>query len=422
LDLRTVVLWNGIFFVSVSALLWVLYASVKPRQPALLYWAAGYSAVVLGAAAFNLRGSIPVLLSIVASNVLLASLFPLIRMGIKALRGERPSARLLLSIAVFLTIIQTWFTVVQDNTAVRTLVFSATAAAAAFFIAYEVLTGGKETAGPRRVVAGIFAGFGLLYAVRIVLILTNSIPQDIMQAASWDAFIQTLITILLSMLALPLASLIVFRLNDQLNASLKERELLLREMTHRIKNDLTLVDSLISLHQSTETDERSFASLEAFRARVRSIAAAHDLFSRHRESIGTIDLRDYFTAVSAGLQIPPRIALDRAFDSAEVPFKTALYLGLLLNELATNALKYAFPDSRPGTLRLSFKVGRTTGTLKVADDGVGTEWPPANRSGIGSMIIDSMVESVRGRLSFANAGGSVFRIDLPLDAGKSKSA
>ena len=87
-----------------------------------------------------------------------------------------------------------------------------------------------------------------------------------------------------------------------------------------------------------------------------------------------------------------------------------------------NAVKYAFPDERSGTIRLSFKANGDRGTLEVSDNGIGTTWPASKTSGLGSIIIESMVHSVKGTLDFQNEGGSRFRIFVPLSPERIKRA
>jgi two-component sensor histidine kinase len=403
------------FFIFLTLLLWVLYFSIKPTQIALRCWAAAYTSVVLGAAFIALRGYIPIFVSVVFGNLFLTLPFPLLRQGVRTLRGKSFRPGFPLTVLALNLCWQTWFLVVHDVIFIRTLFFSAMLVFLAAALAAEVLSpDGTETTGIRRLVAALAVTFALLYSLRIILIATNGMPRDMMLAAYWESMIQALAAMTLGAIALPLIFLIVAKLNGELASTLKEREMLLREMAHRIKNDLTLVDSLISLRQGAEEDERHVNALEGLRERIRSIAAAHDLFSRHGGDVGNIDLRDYFNVIANGLPSSPRIKLEREFQDVEAPFKTALYLGLLLNELATNAVKYAFPDGREGTIRLVFSTAETIGRLEVRDDGVGTVWPPENAGGLGASIIDSMVKSLRGKLRYDRSGGSTFTVEVPL--------
>lgn len=422
MDLRTVIVWNAIFFTTMALLLWILYFTLKPRQAALRCWASAYTSIVLGSVFIALRGTIPVFWSIVFGNLFLVMPLIVIRQGIRTLRGKRPQLKTIAAVAILYLVWQTWFTLAVNSLVMRALFFSSMQALlAAALIAEALSPDGTETPGIKLVISGLGAAFGLTYVFRVALIVVNGLPSDILRVGSWDSFIHTAAAMILGSLALPLVFLIVSRLNGELSTALDERELLLREMTHRIKNDLTLVDSLISLQQGTETDERHARTLDGLRERIRSIASAHDLFSRHGGDMGKIDVDSYFDAIADGLPASPNILIRRDFADAEVPFKTALYLGLLLNELATNAIKYAFPDGKTGTLRLSFKMEGSNGRLEVQDDGAGMIWPPADGVGLGASIVESMVQSLKGTLRFENDGGSYFSIAVPMQAAKAKS-
>lgn len=100
----------------------------------------------------------------------------------------------------------------------------------------------------------------------------------------------------------------------------------------------------------------------------------------------------------------------------ELPLSTAQSLGIALNELATNALKYAFVGRAQGRLRLSFSVQAGRGRLGVADDGIGGAWPPA-KPGLGSQILEELARSLRGRLEVDTSSGSTFVLDFPLPEG-----
>ena len=405
-----------------ALLLWILYFALKPRHSALRSWASAYTSIVVGSVFIALRGTIPAFWSIVFGNLFLVMPLLVIRQGIRTLRGKRPQLKAFVFVAALYLIWQTWFTMAVTSLTMRALFFSAIQALMAAALIEETLSkDSSETTGIKMVISGLGAAFGLTYVLRIVLIFIYGLPTDILRVGSWDSFIHTAAAMILGSLALPLVFLIVSRLNGDLSAALREREFLLREMTHRIKNDLTLVDSLISLQQGSEADERHARTLDGLHDRIRSIAAAHDLFSRHGGDIGKIDIAAYLDVIANGLQHPANIRIIRAFADVEIPFRPALYLGLLLNELATNAIKYAFPNGREGTLRLAFTTSGAALRLEVQDDGVGTEWPPKSGPGLGASIVDSMVQSLKGTLTFEKSGGSRFAVEAPMPPVKVKS-
>jgi two-component sensor histidine kinase len=144
------------------------------------------------------------------------------------------------------------------------------------------------------------------------------------------------------------------------------------------------------------------------------MARAHERLSLSKE-LGSVRLDEYLEAVAEGLPSRPGVLVQRDFAAAEVPFSLASPLGLVMNELATNALKYAFPEGRVGKISLALRVERKGDEKKLrlegADDGVGTSWPP-KKPGLGFVIVESFAKQLDGRLDYSSAGGSSFSLSL----------
>ena len=213
-------------------------------------------------------------------------------------------------------------------------------------------------------------------------------------------------------LALSLLFLHSSRLMLELAGAADDKELLFREMAHRTKNDLALVDSFIALEQGLSDSEAEAARFDALRERIRCLAEAHSLLSKSDVS-GRVGIDLYLDAIAKDLARRDGIRLELDFDKFETDFPLAVNLGLIMNELATNSLKHAFPDGRPGTLRLGLAHKGQRATLAVSDDGIGTSWPPA-KEGLGVAIVKALVAKIEGSLEFADEGGSAWRIDFPL--------
>ena len=155
----------------------------------------------------------------------------------------------------------------------------------------------------------------------------------------------------------------------------KRRELLLREIHHRIKNNLTVVSSLFYLQADTAKDEQSARSFVETQRRVRSMALVHEMLYQSIE-VSAIDFGEYaqvlatelFAAVRPGDGVRLRTDVDRL----NLELDVAVPCGLILNELISNALKHAFPGDRAGDVVVT--IGRAedgSGLIQVADDGVG---------------------------------------------------
>lgn len=150
-------------------------------------------------------------------------------------------------------------------------------------------------------------------------------------------------------------------------------QLLLQEMSHRVKNKFAMVVSMIAL-QAREAPPDTQAALEAIGSRVRVIAKVHDYLQRSRHD-GVVDMQEYLNGLCQSLEealCNPQVV--RLFVSAEpvaLPPEKALSFGLIVNELVTNALKHAFPEERAGTVQVRFEKRGSTLCLCVTDDGIG---------------------------------------------------
>ncbi|HOW43406.1 MAG TPA: PAS domain-containing protein [Candidatus Omnitrophota bacterium] len=164
---------------------------------------------------------------------------------------------------------------------------------------------------------------------------------------------------------------------DALKASLKEKEILLREINHRVKNNLQIINSLFNLQASRVSDRRLKSVLMENFARVRSIALVHEKLYQ-AANLERIVMRGYFidlvATISGSFGIDPRviaIAVD-VDDTIEFGIDKAINCGLIVNELVTNAIKYAFPDQRKGSITITlYKDSREHYVLSVSDNGVG---------------------------------------------------
>ncbi|HEV8548544.1 MAG TPA: histidine kinase dimerization/phosphoacceptor domain -containing protein [Polyangiaceae bacterium] len=157
----------------------------------------------------------------------------------------------------------------------------------------------------------------------------------------------------------------------------REREVLLREVHHRVKNDLQLISSLLSMQGRRLTDPHSVMALAECQSRVQTIALIHE-YMYQSENLARLPLSRNIRGLAANLlrvvgppDRPIRLEVD-VEDDLELPVDRAIPCGLILNELMTNALKHAFPEGRPGTLRITLrKEGPDHVALAVSDDGVG---------------------------------------------------
>jgi PAS domain S-box-containing protein len=210
------------------------------------------------------------------------------------------------------------------------------------------------------------------------------------------------------------------RVEEQLRSSLKEKDVLLKEIHHRVKNNLQVISSLLNLQASSLQDQRALEIFRDSESRVRSMALIHEKLYRSK-NLAQIDLSDYIRELAVflfrsqnaqGRGITLAVQADHLFLDVE----TAVPTGLILNELISNALKYAFPGDRTG--RIDIKLWADDDNrlnLVVADNGCG--FPPgldfrATQS-LGLQLVNILVDQLEGAIELHSHAGTEFRITLP---------
>ena len=164
--------------------------------------------------------------------------------------------------------------------------------------------------------------------------------------------------------------------NHNLEQKNQENELLLKEIHHRVKNNLQTISSLLNLQSASIQDESALSAVQESQSRVRSMALIHQKLYQG-EKLAAVEMKDYFTTMSEAMlesfgQVAERIKLDIEMEELELDVDTAIPIGLITNELLTNSLKYAFPEERSGKIAISLISEEEDALcLKISDNGVG---------------------------------------------------
>ena len=197
--------------------------------------------------------------------------------------------------------------------------------------------------------------------------------------------------------------------NKTIELALKDRETLLKEIHHRVKNNLQVVSSLLSIQGREITDSKALEAVNESKNRVKSMALIHQyLYGDH--DLKSIDMQQYIVQLSKSLFGAYRVDHDMVELRTEVEpimldVDTAVPLGIILNELVTNALKYAFPEGRAGTLTVSLKELNSKLELRVKDDGVGLDAVDPSDLSFGMKLLNAFKSKLNAEFETKNENG-----------------
>ena len=205
---------------------------------------------------------------------------------------------------------------------------------------------------------------------------------------------------------------------DSIKASLNEKVLLLREVHHRVKNNLQIIISLVNLQNRRTANPEVKQILSETQNRVRAMSLVHEKLYRS-DSLSAIDFADYTRFLATQLfssfsMDTRRVRLDFAMDKIMVDINTAIPLGLLMNELISNSLKHAFPDGRKGAISISSRYEGDLITLVVKDNGIGIpkelDWK--STTSLGMLLVTSLVDQVDGTVTLDRENGTMFTLKV----------
>ncbi|HEY1186353.1 MAG TPA: PAS domain S-box protein [Gemmata sp.] len=208
--------------------------------------------------------------------------------------------------------------------------------------------------------------------------------------------------------------------DERLVTSLREKEAMLIEIHHRVKNNLQVVSSLLSLQTAQVTHPAALAVLTESQNRIRAMALVHETLYRS-DDLARVDPTRYFSELVAYLfrvygVDTDRVRLELDIAPVPLPLEKTIPCGLIVNEVVSNALKYAFPEGRPGTIRVALRERAPGGTLELAlsDNGVGLpEGHSVDRAqSLGLQLVTVLTEQLGGQLTVGRSGGTSFTLSF----------
>ncbi len=213
------------------------------------------------------------------------------------------------------------------------------------------------------------------------------------------------------------------RISKQLQIKNDENELLLKEIHHRVKNNLEIVSGLLELQSAQIEDEDIQKAMLASQNRVQAMGILHQKLYQG-SNLGSIEMKEYFINLSEGVldsfDADQRIKIELAMENLELDIDTAVPIGLIVNELLTNALKYAFPENQEGSINIALQeIDQNQLVLKVHDNGVGFDPNTTSKgTGFGSQLVQLLTKQLGGSLQQETVDGTLVTLRL----NKSKAA
>lgn len=210
---------------------------------------------------------------------------------------------------------------------------------------------------------------------------------------------------------------------ERIQQSLHEKEVLLKEVHHRVKNNLQIISSLLSLQSETIDDLTAKEKYQESIGRIKSMSIIHELLYRSK-NLSTIKIKDYLNElvsyISQTYNVKGEIKVDLVFDlnKESIDIHKAIPCGIIINELISNAFKYAFPSEKKGTVVIEFTgTGKRHYKLKVSDNGIGIpkNIDLINPDTLGMQLISSLVDQLDGKIKVDSENGTTFTIVFSAD-------
>jgi len=211
------------------------------------------------------------------------------------------------------------------------------------------------------------------------------------------------------------------RAEEQIKASLREKEVLLREIHHRVGNNMQIVSGLLAMQSRTIEDEKALEAFRESQNRVRSLALLHERLYRSAD-LARIEMERYIRQLAADLWMAWRvhgIRLQVEAAGIVLDIDRAIPCALLMNELVTNSLRHAFPSGleadQENEIRISMRLDEGKMVLTVSDNGVGlpADWDLADVNTLGLGLVENLIGQIDGVLELDKSRGTTFKITFP---------
>ncbi len=208
--------------------------------------------------------------------------------------------------------------------------------------------------------------------------------------------------------------------HQKLSDTLKEKDTLLSEIHHRVKNNLAVISGLLELQNYYVTDEKASSILKESRNRIKSIALLHEKFYENK-NLDSVEIRSYVDELIHYIKLSftndkKEIKIHTQIDQINLPMNEALPFSLLINELATNSYKHAFNEKNSGNIYISVTKNNNDYILRYKDDGCGFDTSDNySKNSLGMNLIEAFSKQLKGKMSFESKNNeTVSGIDFKL--------
>ena len=209
---------------------------------------------------------------------------------------------------------------------------------------------------------------------------------------------------------------------EKVNQSLKEKEVLLKEVHHRVKNNMQVISSILNLQSSYVTDHYALSLLKESQNRIKTMAYIHESLYQNK-TFTSINFSEYVSTLASNIlqsyaASAQKVSLSLSVQKIILNLDTSIPAGLIINELVTNSIKHAFTESNEGIIVINLHTKDNTLFLEVSDNGKGfpKEIDFRNTNSLGLQLVNTLVEQLSGKLELKEnkGGGTSFFINFPM--------
>lgn len=269
-----------------------------------------------------------------------------------------------------------------------------------------------------------FSSMGVILIAAIIVALYFSFKgQFFPQKNEFNSLFQRrLVYFLLLLSSVSLTFILVYSYKKNykfLENAVEEQQTLLAELNHRVKNNMAIIISLLNMQKNRTDNPETLEALQDVHDRVMSMALVHQKMYQNK-NISMVELAPYITELIAeirnSIDIKKNITFRTEIEPIQLDLSTTIPLGLILNELITNAIKHAFPSKENPEIFISLKqVDDNHFEVLVLDNGIGSTAPNlSKRNGLGMKLIESLTEQINGKCQFKTDNGLRFKLIVPI--------